>query len=464
MVTRTITVLLTAALLLSLWACGNTPSDGGGAESGGVPVVGTVGDGGGDRSGGGAPQAGPLALLCLPRDVTPSCATEAGYYYLSFDGFELPDGTAAGRLLYMDYATRREVYLCSNAACGHNTEDCTAVFREDEFPRPTVLFVWHDRLYILSKEPDYDGAMMMGVLDAGGAAIESQPAALYQANLDGTGREKVYTFDDGATVEDLVVGDESGLYFVTKKVTAEFSGGNAYQTSSERRLVRVDPATGTETEVQSMDLGDNIDWNIMGCADRELVLCGIDFGRTVSAEEKHGEDHRQLYDSADDVFALLDIDTGELRELYRFHAPKARSYALDAEALYYAADGSGGITRVELSGGAQSQLCAIAQDSIWGIVGDHLYTRDEKDDTFYFIDVHTGEVSHSPLVNKSLGWALDIVAEAGDQVLVIYDYDATPKGDGSYIINHYRYALIDKEDLYVGRDTFRPIEMIGKGE
>lgn len=100
---------------------------------------------------------------------------------------------------------------------------------------------------------------------------------------------------------------------------------------------------------------------------------------------------------------------------------------------------------------------------MWGLVGDKLYTRDGSNHTYYFIDVNTGKISHSGLVNKSLGWSLDIIAETDDQVLTIYDYDATAKGDGSYHINGYQYGLISKEDLYAGRDNFFPISMIGTG-
>ena len=48
-------------------------------------------------------------------------------------------------------------------------------------------------------------------------------------------------------------------------------------------------------------------------------------------------------------------------------------------------------------------------------------------------------------------------------MLVIYDYEATANGDGSYEITRYQYGLISQEDLFAGRDTFRKINMIGEG-
>ena len=48
-------------------------------------------------------------------------------------------------------------------------------------------------------------------------------------------------------------------------------------------------------------------------------------------------------------------------------------------------------------------------------------------------------------------------------VLVVYDYEATPSGGGAYEITLYQYGLISQEDLMAGNDNFRKINMIGRG-
>lgn len=408
-------------------------------------------------------KSSSLSLLCRLQNNIKGCTTDNGYYYLSNEVGRLSDGRLATHLMYMDFATRREIYLCNNAACTHNTIDCTSVFSTDDFPlSSTLLFVWNNNLYIMSKESDHDGSAAIGIFGGGNNAVESKPTTIYRANLDGTDRNKVYTFDSTVTVEDFVVGDGSGLYFITKKLTAQQSNGNSYTTSSERKLVYLDLSAKTETAICSMDFGDNISWDVIGCSDRSLVLYGIEFGRDVSPDEMHS-DNTHIYDDSYDVFATLNIDSRSLNEIYRVYAPKARNYAVDENKLYFSVIGDGSITSVDLRNGEQKELCKISQDSIWGMVGDKLYTRDSSDYTYYFIDVNTGTISHSGLVNKSLGWSLDIISEAGDQVLTIYDYNATAKGDGSYSINGYKYALISKDDLYAGRNNFVPISMTGSG-
>lgn len=351
-----------------------------------------------------ANSPGDLSLLYhMQRQVTANF-TENGYYRLTFGGDRLADGRSAQHLMYIDFATRQEIYLCSNTACAHDTEDCSSVFSDAEFGGSTAIFVWNNYLYILSKEQDHDGSVVMGLASSGAdAVVEAGPTTLYRAALDGTNREKIYTFDPVVTVEDLVVGDEDGLYLITKKVTTEQSEGATYQTSSERKLIYLDLSAKKETELFSLNFNDGIDWDVIGCSGRKLIVYGVDFGREVSVEEKHS-DSRSLYSSSSDVFATLDVDSGSLHEIYRVNAPMSRSYAVDTKMLYYSVIGDGQIVSVDLKTGEQKILCKLSQDAIWGMCGDRLYTRDDNDRTLYFISTDTGEMQTSmPLYKPGMG-------------------------------------------------------------
>lgn len=481
---KRITFLLALGILLALCACGNSASKDHSVNSdsshtnwvspnpdGSTPMS---SDGSGysaDETGADSDMAagGLLSLLYMLQGYGKVwAATDSGCYYLSDDEERLPDGRHVSHLMYMDIAARQEIYLCSNAACAHNTVDCTSVLLYDDFPPyTTALFVWSGNLYIMSKEQDHDGYSMATVdfggdgLVPGGMSIESRSTILYRVNLDGTDRNKVYTFDSNVTVEDFVVGDAGGLYLITKKLTTQQGNGQSYQTSSERKLIYLDLSAKTETEVCSMDFGDHISWDVIGGSGRMLILYGVDFGRYVSPEEMHGDDIR-IYDDSYDVFATLNVDNASLHEIYRAYAPKARSYVVDRDKLYFAVHGSGSIIRVDLRTGEEATLCNIAENSIGGMIGDRLYCYGSGH-TYYFVDVNTGEISHSGLVNKTTGWSLTLIAEFGDQVLVNYDSDGSFSSYGSFSPTREHYGLIRKEDLYAGIDHFAPISMIGKG-
>ncbi len=391
--------------------------------------------------------------------------TNDGYYYLSDDYDRLPNGKFATHLMYIDFKTKQEIHLCNNSACTHNTEDCTSVFTKNEFEIGSLLFVFNGKIYILSKIPDNDGQVSIGVLgESSNKTAESKSSVLYRLNLDGTNREKVYTFDSNVMVEDFTIGSENKLYFVTKKITNEYTSGNAYTISKERKLIYIDVNTKKENTVFSMDFKDNIDWEVIGSSDNLLVLYGIDFGRKVSNEEKNGENN-EIYTKSSDVFATFNIADGSLNKIYSIYAPLSRSYTVGKDYLYYSKDGSNEVLKIDLKTGKSNVLAKLSQNYISMIIGDKILCQEyaSNDTTSYFVDTNTGEVSHSSLINKTVKNSLDIIAVSGDEVLAIYDSDVTYNNDGSYTTKENKYGIISKSDLYTGKDSFKKVKMIYGG-
>ena len=125
-------------------------------------------------------EGGNLQLLSN-RYGDSACNTENGYYYLTVEITKLRDGSYGTHLMYMDFASGREIYLCSTAGCKHDSLDCPSVFSYDDFPLySTLLFVFGDDLYILSREEDDDGSVFQENVNMGndGSSVESRPAVL----------------------------------------------------------------------------------------------------------------------------------------------------------------------------------------------------------------------------------------------------------------------------------------------
>lgn len=413
-----------------------------------------------------------LELLCDSESLA-NCYTKDGYYYLSDDTVELKNGTYGMHLMYMDFATQQEIFLCSNTGCKHDTEDCSAVFLMDEFPYLSCgIFVYRDKLYILSKEMDNEGVVSQNLsVDIGNEMIEAEasPAVLYEMNLDGTNRHKVYTFDAGLTIEDVVLGNRDGLYFITKKLSVSLEKGNSnVTTSSDKRLIFLDVNKQKAKDVCSFDFNDTINWKIIGCFQDALVLRGDDYGKEMTAEDyiMNDEDWKALYENSSDVIAVLDLTTKTLSERYRIDNAKIHSIVVRENMLYVSYSDTGEIKAIDLENKEENVLCSLEQNLIMHTFDDVLCCRSWEmadDFTYYFVNVETGEIYNPSLVNQTLGWSLEFQAEIGSKVLLIYDYEATDYGDGSYEITQYKYALIEKEDLYAGNANYMPIKMIGKG-
>ena len=460
-------VLFMIAVLVcsSLCACSNQAGTSGGNDDAGQNAGAQQNTGGSASSG-----SGDLQLLSN-RYGDAACNTENGYYYLTTEVKKLRDGSYGTHLMYMDFAAGREIYLCSTAGCKHDSLDCPAVLSYDDFPTvSTIPFVFGDYLYILSREYDNDGSVSQETMQIGGNgnSVESQPAVLYRANLDGTGRKKIFTFDAGLTLEDKVIGNDKGIYIITKKLSADKDGNETYTTSSERRLMFLDLSSLSLSEVCSMDFGDHISWKIIGCCQNDFLLCGDDFGREITRDETWNEDvYKELFKNSSKVYALLNRDGGKPKEIARQSNRYDRSVQLLGNKLYLSSEENQNIDVLDIQTGEKKTLCTLPQNLMMDTLGDTLCCRGwdlAGDPIWYFVDTKTGAVTKTPLVIPHNGWSIDFRAETKTDVLFVYDYDATESGDGSYEIHRYKHALISKDDLFVGKDSYRKIEMVERGK
>ncbi len=398
-------------------------------------------------------------LKFLKNDAT----TNDGYYYLT-DYSRLNNGKLAKHLMYIDFKTKQEIHLCNNSACTHKTEDCTSVFNKDEFQFDSKVFIWNNKIYVISKSTDTSGQVAKGVLGKTSKGnVESNKAVLYKLNLDGTNREKVYTFDDNATIEDFVIGSGNGIYLISKKVETKYTGGNAYSTSNERKLIYLDLNTKKESTILYMNRNDNIDWKVIGSTKRNLILHGIDLGEQVTDEEKHN--NNDLYKNSSDVFALLDIDNDTLKEVYRVKA-SSRTYTVDEKNLYYNIDGNSKILKIDLKTGKEETLANLSSVWVDQVIDNKLLciTNSGKNPISYFIDVDTGKMTESKLSNKSTGSSIEIISISQNKILTIYDSDITFNSDGSYTTHSNKYGVISKEDFFTGQDSFQNIKRVYGGE
>lgn len=457
--------IITVLVCSSLCACSGQTGTSGKSDNAGQNAGAQQNTGGNDSSG-----SGDLQLLSN-RYGESACNTENGYYYLTTETKKLRDGSYGTHLMYMDFASGREIYLCSTAGCKHDSLDCPAVFSYDDFPTvSTIPFVFGDCLYILSREYDNDGSVSQGMITIGGdgSSVESQPAVLYRANLDGTGREKIFTFDAALTLEDKIVGNDKGIYVITKKLSADKDGNETYTTSSERKLMFLDLSSLSLSEICSMDFGDHISWKIIGYCQNYFLLCGDDFGRELTQDETWNEDvYKELFKNSSKVYALLSRDGGKPKEIARQSNRYDRSVRLLGNKLYLSSEENQNIEVLNIQTGDKKTLCTLPQNLMMDTLGDTLCCRGWNlagDPVWYFVDTKTGKITHSPLSIPCNGWSIEFRAETKTDVLFVYDYDATAGSDGSYEIHRYKHALISKDDLFAGKDNYRKIEMIGPGQ
>ena len=447
-------VLLVCALMGALAGCGKEDTEQGQTYAGQED---------------GEKITGLTSLLQKTGNFCRYCTTEEGAYYLTEEETELTDGSYAPRLMYMDYATCQEVYLCSDSSCRHNTEDCTAVLTGAA--SDGRIFVWNGALYFLNRSMDTSGTTIVDLLgNSAASAAEAEQAELYRMNLDGSGRERIYQFKPGVTVEDVVQGDEEGLYFVTKKLDASEKEDGTYMTASDRQLICFNPDSGNAETVASLDFGDGVNWEVIGVAAEQVVLEAYQYPDGMTEEEVAAMDedrYQNLLKNSQLVYATLDLSHGGKQQFYTQPARDSSvSRAVLNDCLYTSSDAGGNIVKVDIATGAESVLCDLENNYILGTLGNLLCCTSQdmtEDYGYYLVNTETGEMTYCSLTNVSLGWNLDLLAMAGDQALVVYDYEFIPLGEETYDITRYQYGLISLEDLLNSRPNYTPIAMVGKG-
>ena len=454
---KCITLLLSGLLVCSLSACKSNSLN---QET--TPINGYSSDESSSVS-------GLISLIHQTGLFSRYCSTDEGFYYLTEEYAELTDVSYAPHLMYMDYATCQEVYLCSDSSCKHNTEDCTSVLSGAS--SDGRIFTWDGYLYFLDRPIDTSGTTITNLLgDSKTTNVQAEQAELYRMNMDGSGRERIYSFESDATVEDVALSGKDGLYFVTKKLGTSKSGSGTYTTTSDRQLICLNLKTGKAKSVCSLDFGDGMTWEIIGSAGEKIILKVYQYPDNMTEKDVAALDENNYLDllkKSRIVYASLELSTGEKTQVYS-QPTEGNSYTekiLDG-CLYVSNESSQDIIKIDLATGEKSTLCSLESNYIYGTLGDYLCcTRyDSTSDSGYsLVNVKNGDIKHCSLTNQSLGWQLDLMAMAKDRALVVYDYEYTPLGDDSYDITQYQYGLISMDDLLNSVPNYTPIQMIEKG-
>lgn len=241
--------------------------------------------------------------------------TEQGYYQFT-ESCQIADGLYGRYLTYIDYASKEEVYLCSDSACLHNSATCSSVFLDDEFGIDSMPFVWGNMLYVLGREYDDDGAVAFGTE----SAPEKVPAALYCMEPDGSDRRKLYTFPEDTVVEKLVLGSGDALWFVTKEPVFEQEGNKTYTLAKERRLCRYSITENKMSDGISLTFGDNMQYKVLGGHGSLLVLSGVAYPDGMSEMDVmrlDDADWREVWENSTTVYSTFDVITQEKKEIYR---------------------------------------------------------------------------------------------------------------------------------------------------
>lgn len=394
-----------------------------------------------------APATPPEGDYADPADFAPQGEVEGladrsgisgygsntGYY-----SFRLREDASAS-LCYLDYASGREIVLCSQPNCTHDSDACPAWYPFDNGLRAVPV---GDRLIVLQGgSPNY--------VDLLGADATPKIQVM---NPDGSDRQETFAFPASSWVSTLPRGgfarDDVYLYFT---ITDQSAGANA------RTLCAAD--------------GEGKVFALCALPEDEERIAGGDGGALIltcmpGSSDLSGQDY---------MTQVLRLDLEQMQMTPLFSYP-AEALGVCGQGAYYVLDGQT-LQGYSLTDG--SKLSDVAVDNpgvqaLYGVFDGRLlasgYTR-EGEPLCYALDVEAGERTDLPYIFREDSTVAfgEILAQAGDRFVCVAgvqsDAVTYPAQSGEEPMRTSwlspAYALVDHADFWAGSPMQaipRPVE------
>ena len=423
--------------------------------------------------------------------LTTSNCTENGYYSVKSLGTSYWDDKFLN-LTYVDFASHREVVLCSDSSCKHDNEKCASYLSSKDFLSIPGVFINGDYLYLLSTEYDQSGSMSSG----GGYTApgyeppeETRRASIYRMNLDGTNRQKIWEADNvGDVIEANVFGDGNDIWFITKTPAMKIyenpeskKNGAVFYYSKNRALMKYSSSENKITERIPLDDYNNIALDVMGCKDGKLILSGTAYPNGTSIWDNmeilapspnFGDSDSatwEFMEKWEEVYFTFDLATKEIRETFR--KTLGELYALDKHFFdggrLYMIGEDYSVCAADLQTGEISELNVPKGYRLDGFFLDKMcftrITENWDDNKTYITDLNGENMTASEFVSAtSFGNDYVLLGLTSDKAVIIYETEKIPSvnNPGAYTVGKRKAGLISIIDMLNGQPNFEPIDAL----
>ncbi len=358
--------------------------------------------------------------------------TDGGYYQLE------TVYPFSASILYIDYAARREIFLCSRPECPHNTDACTSFLPlGDEMACPTILAI-DDALYFVQT-----------------GTSASAPPHLCTSSLSGTEMRTIAEFPATYTILPDFYTDGDALYFLTYDVDMD-------AVNNVLKIVQVDLKSGAYQELYTVSSTSFI--SIESAFDRNFII------DTYAANPKTGKGvwtyHFLNVDTAAFTQEIIQDGTEQCGSywygstLYKIHYDEKTLESLD-----YRTQESRTVSYADIfsqAGFPEFDIRVGAVSINNTLVRLNCKATEEMDNPrfMFLLNLQTGNLRPFTLIKPYNRDEITIRAKTDDSYLVCTDYIIS-SADSSGPVPQYKYspqyALITEEDYAASNPAYTPI-------
>lgn len=373
---------------------------------------------------------------------------QKGYYYLDDDN----------HIMYFDYDTQKEVYLCNKPNCTHEDDSCSSYLEMGEI---NELFYYDNHLYLVNAQTG--GNIVHMNLDGTISDTEEKenPSTIYRMDLDGTNKKKLFAVPSGTqiTMPYIIKGNQMYAFLETYENVQDAEHSYTV-TTTNRKLISIDLEKGSYKEI-----ADAMNDSFIGIYNDNIVLQEIIYAK----DPDHFKDDTigyidNLYQS-DMQIKLFHLDTEKIENIYQDSYKNMETIRFYKDGIYMLKQHSKKLEYFDFASKQKTALLTLPKSDmeLSEIVDDKLLVYQYKDEQAHIesanvIDLKTKEINEFKLMDKNDN-LVNILAANDTYYFVEREYVlgeeyTTWAGTKQQDIISVNYALIKKADYWASKPEY----------
>lgn len=388
-----------------------------------------------------------------------ACGSKDGYYSI----YNNEDGIT--NIMYVDYKTRKQIYLCDKLECNHDNDKCTSYIDFKYAAMEKILLCDDKYLYLITSEHNNTNGISTSISYGDlGAINEDQPTTIYRMNLDGSNKKKLVTLNTGELLANNFFTDGNYIYGIAmKNSTVILDDDNSYTDNDSCRLIGISNDSGEVKEISTW----NSDWSILGVFNNKVIVKQLKFNKELTVEDKTDEEkYKELLSNAEDIILAFDIKTREFEELISNKSNNDYYYNMYGKDIFYYSYNGDKIMSFDLNTKEENVFLESKYSNIQQIYDGYIISSDWSDDNnaSYLINIDNKSINEFNLI-KNNGFPVNIIAESKDLFFVESNCDIESEyvewaGVTQEVETNRQYSLISKEDFFNSNKNFEDIKLL----
>lgn len=365
-----------------------------------------------------------------------------GYFYIKKNNLR-------NNIMFFDYDSKKEVYLCNKPNCAHDTEECSSY---SKFSEANQLFYYDNALYIINTS-----ALIDTITSSTSGEIDKNsepPSTIYKMKLDGTEKQKVFVAPNGSKISIPFVMNDKIIYGYLEKRKIE---GDGIFTSklNERKLIQIDLETGKYKEIK-----DSLYGTLIGVYENKLVIEEIEYKKDPRSLEDNTDAYiDNLYNSKIKI-KLLDTKTQKEEVIYEDTYKNLERRQYYKNGIYFTGNKSKKLEYIDISTKKKETISELPKSDmeLSPIIDDKLLIHTYKQSDAYYFDLNTKELHKFTLKDKNDN-IVEILSSNEDYYFVktenVYGNEYTTWAGTTqkeYLGDN--YGLIKKEDYWASKANY----------